>query len=254
MKKLKEIPKCFALGLMEACVSPSEIARLMHLTDHDTDNVSNAEHVDCDADMLETVLKSKNNAEHVDCDADMLETVLKSKNKELIKSPVYRSMILQKAFGGSGGEPIRMRYVFKRFLMLIFLNLFYPVLFVLQSCSSRTEWKSRFSRLERQFFSVISAYKADVINYLILFVFLILVTLDSVPDNTDVVAVLVKFNKSLPNTTTARQVIDQHGLATVAQRRYLDPEEWGRRPCCIGGLEVLDQMCGSDHVTWHAHC
>ena len=149
IEALEKIPKRFALSLLEACVTPIEVIKLMKLDD-DT----------------------------------MFQDVLQSNNVELVASKMYQKVVWQKFWGSEAivlkkaqsARCTQTIYVAKRVAIFIFWNLFYIPMIIL----SKDEERKR--KRKAIFFSPFSSYLADLLNYSMLIAFLLVNILISVPD------------------------------------------------------------------------
>ncbi|XP_063695303.1 short transient receptor potential channel 7-like [Bolinopsis microptera] len=149
IEKLELIPKKFALSLMEVCVTPIEVIKLMRLDD-DT----------------------------------MFQDVLQSKNVELVASKIYQKVVWKKFWGSEAimkkkarsGNLTQTFYVAKRIAIFLFWNIFY----IPAAIFTRDD---RISRKRRAiFFSPFSSYLADLLNYSMLITFLLVVIMYTEPD------------------------------------------------------------------------
>lgn len=149
IEKLELIPKKFALSLMEVCVTPIEVIKLMRLDD-DT----------------------------------MFQDVLQSKNVELVASKIYQKVVWKKFWGSEAimkkkarsGNLTQTFYVAKRIAIFLFWNIFY----IPAAIFTRDDRISR--KRQAIFFSPFSSYLADLLNYSMLITFLLVVIMYTEPD------------------------------------------------------------------------
>lgn len=152
IEELDLIPREFAVSLMNACISPFEVIKLMRLDD-DT----------------------------------MLQDVLESGNVDLVACKMYQKVVWQKFWGSElegiitekharRGKYTQTIYVCKRVVIFLFWNIFY------MPASLFGGDMSKLRKRRSVFFSPFSSYLADLLNYNLLVSFLLWVILTTVPD------------------------------------------------------------------------
>ena len=151
MEMLEQIPRDFAIKLIEVCVTPLEVSKLMSLNDE-----------------------------------TMFIDVLKSKNKGLVASKMYQKVVWQRFWRSelwsekTGGKFNKTFNGLGRAMEFFFWNIFYLPLVLFSRCSTWAE--KRIKIVEISFFSPFSSYLADILNYTILFSLLLTVIVTTIPD------------------------------------------------------------------------
>ena len=149
IEELVEIPSEFALTLLQACITPLEVTKLMRLEDE-----------------------------------TMFIDVLKSNNQQLVASKLYQKVVWQSFWGSAPGEAVvksvKLLSALKRLMSFFFWNVFYMPLAALSKCSSKMKEKRKI--VDSGFFSPFTSYLADLLNYTILVALLLIVTLMTIPD------------------------------------------------------------------------
>ena len=159
IEELEKIPSDFALQLMNACITPVEVAKLMQIDDE-----------------------------------TMFLDVLKSENKQLVASKMYQKLVWQEFWGletsldKNADRTERSLYLLRRLGNFFFWNLFYLPLAIMSQYSTRVQKTLKRTNF---FFSPFSYYFADLLNYCILLAILLIVTITTVP-NPEPVHLLIK--------------------------------------------------------------
>ena len=173
IEELQKIPEKFALYLMEACITPAEVDKLMSLDDE-----------------------------------TMFQDVLRSGNKRLIASKFYQKLV-SRTFWGTDDRSRQnnqkdsfvvkvWRALRKTKLSFLLWNIFYFPSLLVVPCLKPAQ-RNQFNREMKKFFVPFSCYLADLLNYFIMIVLLLMVTLSTVPDPRPVQSMISEFlNSSEP--------------------------------------------------------
>lgn len=157
LEELELIPSKYASDLMAACITPVEVAALMH-TEDDT----------------------------------MYRDVLQSRNKCLVASKFYQKIVWRKFWGSSGinetdHSSSKIVSIVGKFVSFMIWNFLYIPLTLLELVFR----KMPYSESRQRFLSPLSSYLANLMNNTILIVILMVTSIVSVPDTT-VTRVLVE--------------------------------------------------------------
>eukprot|EP00116_Pleurobrachia_bachei_P002136 sb/3462398/ len=202
MERLAEIPRKFAVRLMNLCTTPNEVAELMKVSD-----------------------------------PSMFEDVLNSKNKQVIASKFYQKIVWKTFWGFDAAEMDKKSVNGKKALGLItklggFLcwNIFFIPLYIISKLLN--------SSTHSKFFSPISSYLADLINYGILIGLMIGSVLTTIPEPEPVHQLILAYrNGSLNVSGDERFRLNSAGQMEVAiAKPNIPPVEIALWVCVLGRI------------------